>query len=138
MARVTVEDCVLKVPNRFDLVLMAGQRARDISAGAPLSIDRDNDKNPVVALREIADETVPLEALREALVRGHQKVVEADDSDEEVADLMAGEEDWLKQGIAADTVEGEERKLFEDVGSDEGEDEEFATEFASGTDDDVP
>jgi DNA-directed RNA polymerase subunit omega len=137
MARVTVEDCVLKIPNRFDLVLMAGQRARDISAGAPLSIDRDNDKNPVVALREIADETVPLDALREALVRGHQKVVEADDSDEEVVDLMSGEEDWLKQGIAAEAVEGEERKLFEDVSSDEGEEEEFS-EIVSGTDDDVP
>lgn len=137
MARVTVEDCVLKIPNRFDLVLMAGQRARDISAGAPLSIDRDNDKNPVVALREIADETVPLDALREALVRGHQKVVEADDSDDEVADLMAGEEDWLKQGIATEAADGEERKLFEDVSSDEGEEEEFS-EIVSGTDDDVP
>ena len=60
MARVTVEDCVLKVPNRFDLVMLAAQRARDISAGAPLTLDRDNDKNPVVALREIADETVEL------------------------------------------------------------------------------
>jgi DNA-directed RNA polymerase subunit omega len=137
MARVTVEDCVLKIPNRFDLVLVAAQRARDISAGAALSIDRDNDKNPVVALREIAEETVSIDSLREALVRGHQKVIESDEADEEVVDLMAGEEDWLKQGIAAESVEGEGRKLFEDVEED-GAEEEFATEFATSTDDDAP
>ena len=69
MARVTVEDCVLKVPNRFDLVMLAAQRARDVAAGAQLTIDRDNDKNPVVALREIADETIDLDGLRNNLVR---------------------------------------------------------------------
>ena len=74
MARVTVEDCVLKVPNRFELVLLAAQRAREITSGSPLSIDRDDDKNPVVALREIADETVGLEHLRTSVVRGMQKV----------------------------------------------------------------
>ena len=67
MARVTVEDCILEIPNRFDLVMIAGQRARDISAGGQLTIDRDNDKNPVVALREIADKTVDLGNLQEAL-----------------------------------------------------------------------
>jgi DNA-directed RNA polymerase subunit omega len=84
MARVTVEDCVLKIPNRFDLVLVAAQRARDISSGASLTIDRDDDKNPVVALREIADETVSLPALEEALVKGHQKLAEIDEADEEI------------------------------------------------------
>ena len=69
MARVTVEDCIDKVPNRFELVLLASHRARTISQGAPLTIDRDNDKNPVVALREIADETVEVGDLREDLVR---------------------------------------------------------------------
>ena len=83
MARVTVEDCVLKVPNRFDLVLLAGQRAREISAGAPLSVDRDNDKNPVVALREIADSTVDRDELRESLVSGLQKHVEVDEPEED-------------------------------------------------------
>ena len=94
MARVTVEDCVLKIPNRFDLVMVAGQRAREISAGAPLSIDRDNDKNPVVALREIAEETVSLDHLQNALIKGHQKHVEPDEPEEEIVELMAGEHDW--------------------------------------------
>ena len=82
MARVTVEDCVLKVPNRFELVLLAAQRAREITSGSPLSIDRDDDKNPVVALREIADETVGLEHLRTSVVRGMQKHVEIDEPEE--------------------------------------------------------
>jgi DNA-directed RNA polymerase subunit omega len=98
MARVTVEDCVLKVPNRFDLVMMAAQRAREIASGAPLSIDRDNDKNPVVALREIADETVSLDTLQNSLIKGHQKHVEPDEPEEEIVELMAGENDWARQG----------------------------------------
>mgnify|MGYP000887906359 CR=1 FL=1 len=79
MARVTVEDCVDKVDSRFELVLLAGNRAREISSGAPLTVDRDNDKNPVVALREIADETVAVDDLRDAVVKGLQKWVEADE-----------------------------------------------------------
>jgi DNA-directed RNA polymerase subunit omega len=94
MARVTVEDCVLKVPNRFELVMMAAQRARDVAAGSQLTIDRDNDKNPVVALREIADETVELDTLRDSLVRGHQRVVEQDEPEEDIVELMAGEQGW--------------------------------------------
>ena len=82
MARVTVEDCVVKIPNRFELVLLAAQRAREITSGAPLSIDRDDDKNPVVALREIADETVGLDHLRTSVVRGMQKHVEIDEPEE--------------------------------------------------------
>lgn len=82
MARVTVEDCVLKVPNRFELVLFAAQRAREISAGAPLTLDRDDDKNPVIALREIADETIELDHLRTSVVRGMQKHVEIDEPEE--------------------------------------------------------
>jgi DNA-directed RNA polymerase subunit omega len=82
MARVTVEDCVVKVPNRFELVLLAAQRAREITSGAPLTLDRDDDKNPVVALREIADETVGLEHLRGSVVRGMQKHVEIDEPEE--------------------------------------------------------
>ncbi|MCB1357625.1 MAG: DNA-directed RNA polymerase subunit omega, partial [Maritimibacter sp.] len=72
MARVTVEDCVDKVPNRFDLVMLAAHRAREISAGSPLTVDRDNDKNPVVALREIADETQQADDLRERLIESNQ------------------------------------------------------------------
>jgi DNA-directed RNA polymerase subunit omega len=82
MARVTVEDCVIKVPNRFELVLLAAQRAREITSGVPLSIDRDDDKNPVVALREIADETISLPHLKEAVVRGMQKQIETDEPEE--------------------------------------------------------
>lgn len=100
MARVTVEDCVLKVPNRFELVMMAAQRARDISAGAPLTVEKDNDKNPVIALREIADETVTLESLREALIKERQKIPEADDADDEIIELMAGEEEYMAQATA--------------------------------------
>jgi DNA-directed RNA polymerase subunit omega len=87
MARVTVEDCVLKVPNRFDLVMLAAQRARDISSGAPLTLDRDKDKNPVIALREIAEETVDLSHLADALVKGHQRQIEFDEPEEEMPDL---------------------------------------------------
>lgn len=91
MARVTVEDCVLKVPNRFELVVLASQRSRSISAGAPLSVDRDNDKNPVVALREIADETIELDELEDNVVRSMQKHVEIDEPEEEdPIELMAG------------------------------------------------
>jgi DNA-directed RNA polymerase subunit omega len=82
MARVTVEDCVLKVPNRFELVLFAAQRTREITAGAPLTVDRDDDKNPVVALREIAEETIEIDHLRTVVVRGMQKHVEIDEPEE--------------------------------------------------------
>ena len=97
MARVTVEDCVLNVPNRFDLVMMAANRARQIASGAPPSLDRDNDKNPVVALREIAERTVSVQALQEALVKGHQQPVDTDEPEEEIVELMAGEHDWAGQ-----------------------------------------
>lgn len=90
MARVTVEDCIIKVPNRFDLVMLASQRARDISAGSPLTVDRDRDKNPVVSLREIADETVDLNDLSNAIVQGLQKHVEADVLEDEI-ELYEGE-----------------------------------------------
>ena len=87
MARVTVEDCVLKIPNRFDLVMLAAQRARDVSSGAALTVDRDNDKNPVVALREIADETIDIENLAEALIQGMQRHIEVDEPEEDAAEF---------------------------------------------------
>ena len=118
MARVTVEDCVLKIPNRFDLVMMAAQRAREIASGAPLTIDRDNDKNPVVSLREIADETVSLDHLQNALIRGHQKHVEPDEPEEEIVELMAGEHDWAAR---SDNSLADEDAMSdaEEVGEDE-------------------
>lgn len=88
MARVTVEDCIDKVDNRFDLVLLAAHRARTISSGSPITIDRDNDKNPVVALREIADETISPGDLREELVHSLQKYVEVDEPEPEAVPLI--------------------------------------------------
>jgi len=93
MARVTVEDCVDKVTNRFDLVLLAAQRARKIGSGAPLTVDRDNDKNPVVALREVAAETLNLEEIQEDFIKSHQRVMPHDDEDDTI-DLMDGEKEW--------------------------------------------
>ncbi|MEO3417051.1 DNA-directed RNA polymerase subunit omega [Roseovarius sp. CAU 1744] len=94
MARVTTEDCVDKVPNRFDLVMLAAHRAREISAGAPITVDRDNDKNPVVSLREIAEETQSAEELRERLIESNQTQIEVDEPEEDsMALLMGGEAD---------------------------------------------
>jgi DNA-directed RNA polymerase subunit omega len=118
MARVTVEDCVLKVPNRFDLVMLAAQRARDISAGSPLTVDRDNDKNPVVALREIADTTVDLDTLNQSLVKGLQKVAEVDEPSEDEGTFGEGTE--LLNDIMETLPEGD--------GQDEGDLEEDAEE----------
>jgi DNA-directed RNA polymerase subunit omega len=121
MARVTVEDCVLQVPNRFELVLVASQRARNISAGGKITVERDNDKNPVVALREIADKTVPLEALRNELVLGLQKHVEPDEPEEEEIDVLAGRELELKGAVVN---EGELSDAGMSIEGDEEGDEE--------------
>ncbi len=94
MARVTVEDCVDKVPNRFELVMLAAHRAREIAAGSPLTIDRDNDKNSVVLLREIAEETQGADALRERLIASNQTQIEVDEPEEDsMALLMSSESD---------------------------------------------
>ncbi len=105
MARVTVEDCVTKIPNRFRLVMMAAQRARNITAGAQLTMDRDNDKNPVVALREIADETVEFDDLENSLVKGLQRFVEMDEPVDEDIDFGATPqvgEDENGEGVVVD------------------------------------
>ncbi len=91
MARVTVEDCIVKVPNRFDLVILASQRARAVSAGAAITLDRDNDKNPVVALREIAEETILADDLRDSVIRSYQKLAEVDEPEEEEMEMLAVE-----------------------------------------------
>ena len=96
MARVTVEDCVDKVPNRFDLVLLAAQRAREISGGAELTIDRDRDKNPVVALREIAEQTIKPKDLQEALITSLQKIL-PDDEDEADEIEHRQLDDWMER-----------------------------------------
>jgi DNA-directed RNA polymerase subunit omega len=126
MARVTVEDCVVKVPNRFELVLLAAQRAREISSGAPLSIDRDDDKNPVVALREIADETVALDHLKSSVVRGMQKHVEIDEPEEshelELDTALFG------VGAPAEVLMDEEIEADADADADDLEDAEEGNE----------
>ena len=101
MARVTVEDCIDKVENRFDLVLWASRRARMISSGAPITVDRDNDKNPVVALREIADETVSPGDLKEDLIHSLQKYVEVDEPESEAVPLIGAS----GEGVDADDTE---------------------------------
>ena len=106
MARVTVEDCVLKIPNRFQLVMMAAQRSRELSVGGELTVDRDNDKNPVVALREIADETVPLDELENAVVEGLQRNIDVDELAEEEDDDMLQVTEALNE--LAGLVEGGE------------------------------
>ncbi|MFT7253315.1 MAG: DNA-directed RNA polymerase subunit omega [Paracoccaceae bacterium] len=92
MARVTVEDCVDKVPNRFELVMLAAHRAREITAGSALTVDRDNDKNPVVSLREIAEETQLAADLRERLIESNQTQIEVDEPEEDAMALLQGVE----------------------------------------------
>ncbi len=92
MARVTVEDCVDKVPNRFELVMLAAHRAREIAAGSTVTLDRDNDKNPVVSLREIADETQSADELRERLIESNQNQIEVDEPEEDAMALLMGAE----------------------------------------------
>lgn len=123
MARVTVEDCVEKVPNRFDLVMLAGHRSRNITAGAPLTVDRDNDKNPVVALREIADGTIGVEETHDSLIRSMQRHVEIDEPEEEdTLELMAGAVMAVEQADPSQNIsEGElvAKDESEEVPSDE-------------------
>lgn len=119
MARVTVEDCVEKVPNRFDLVLLASHRSRNIAAGSELTVDRDNDKTPVVSLRELADETLDLGDLRESLVSNLQRVITDDDMPdvEEEAPVLA-----LEHGEAASQAEMDENELLRALQSDRDND----------------
>ncbi len=127
MARVTVEDCVERIPNRFDLVMTAAQRSREISSGAQITLERDNDKNPVVALREIADETVEIEQLQESLIRGLQKVADMDEPEEDdQVELAAGQSTAEDGGEATaapvdsdDPFAGTKMPMFEDITSEE-------------------
>ena len=105
MARVTVEDCVTKVPNRFELVMIASQRARDVSAGSSITIERDNDKNPVVALREIADGTIDLAELKESVIKGLQNYVEMDEPEDDEMDLLAIQQEHNEDGEPVMVIE---------------------------------
>lgn len=114
MARVTVEDCIEKIPNRFRLVLMAAHRARNISAGSALTIDRDNDKNPVVALREIADETLDMDTLKESLVTGLQRVLPSEDEEEDSREAEKAE----LEALPAPPVELDEAEMLKALQND--------------------
>ena len=134
MARVTVEDCILKVPNRFELILAASQRAREIGSGAAIMVERDNDKNPVISLREIADTDISIESLTESLIKNHQKVIEIEEDEEEIIDVMEGENEWAAVVSEADVAAA---GMQEDFGEDEeeaaGEDSVSSTEEASAS-----
>jgi len=123
MARVTVEDCEDKVTNRFDLVLLAARRARQISAGAPITVERDNDKNPVVALREIADETILASDLQEAVLYGLQKHVEVDEPEEDDISLLLAEQKLTEnnQDMTADNLAKVALEVKADVAKAEAE-----------------
>lgn len=122
MARVTVEDCITKVRNRFDLVLYSAQRARQISAGAEIKVDRDNDKNPVVALREIAEDKVKPEDLREAIIHSMQRHVEVDEPEEDDLSLLfagrkAQEKSEGDEELTVESLEAAARELEEGDGA---------------------
>mgnify|MGYP005775024717 FL=1 len=119
MARVTVEDCVDKIPNRYELLMVAAQRAKDISSGAPITVARDNDKNPVIALREIADETVSIEELQKSLVMGLQKYVEVEEPEEEELEILAAEKELADlddqfSGLLLDNEMGDGMQIRDD------------------------
>ena len=130
MARVTVEDCVQKIPNRFELVLLAAQRARNLSRGEELTVDRDNDKNPVVALREIADETIPLDGLEMDLIKSLSRAPEPEPADEEVLDLIPTDQNIF--GLQDISAEEEAAGLAADTESMSPEDLEAAIEAELG------
>jgi len=132
MARVTVEDCIDKIPNRYELLMVAAQRAKDIAAGSMLTLPRDNDKNTVVALREIAENTVSIEELQRSLVMGLQNYVEVEEPEEEEMEIMAAEKELadldeqfsgvLLDSEAADSMQVREDDIDLDAEVEEGDD----------------
>jgi DNA-directed RNA polymerase subunit omega len=105
MARVTVEDCIVRIPNRFRLVMIAAQRSRELSKGLDLTVERDNDKNPVVALREIAEDTVEIDELEVALIRGQQKHIDIDEPTEDGDEFVAVKDTFSEPGIETESSE---------------------------------
>ena len=148
MARVTVEDCVDKIPNRYELLMVAAQRAKDISSGAPITVARDNDKNPVIALREIAEEKVSIEELQKSLVMGLQKYVEVEEPEEEELEIMAAEKELadldeqfsglLLDGEMADGMQvhgGDDDDVLDLDAADAGSDDDISLDDEAGMDD---
>ena len=148
MARVTVEDCVDKIPNRYELLMVAAQRAKDISSGAPITVARDNDKNPVIALREIAEEKVSIEELQKSLVMGLQKYVEVEEPEEEELEIMAAEKELadldeqfsglLLDDEMADGMQvhgGDDDDVLDLNAADAGSDDDISLDDEAGMDD---
>ena len=136
MARVTVEDCVTKVPNRFELVLLATQRGRELASGAPPTLERENDKNAVIALREIAEETISPDELKQTLIASLQRHVEADEpEDDSVAILAAAEKEWA--GVNTDEQQPAARTDKKPQGDSEPAAAESAVESAATKDADT-
>ena len=131
MARVTVEDCIVQVPNRFQLVMLAAQRARAISRGEELTIDRDNDKNPVVALREIADQTVDLGELEQDIIKSLLRAPEPEPVEEEVIDLIATDENIFGVMDVSEAEAAEAGMSVEDMNPDDLENA-IAAELGGG------
>lgn len=138
MARVTVEDCVDKIPNRYELLMVAAQRAKDISTGSPLTVARDNDKNSVVALREIAEETISIEELQRSLVMGLQKYVEVEEPEEEELEILAAEKELadLDEQFSGLLPQTELEDNMQIHGEDEAMDLDADTDFDSELADD--
>lgn len=138
MARVTVEDCVDKIPNRYELLMVAAQRAKDISTGSPLTVARDNDKNSVVALREIAEETISIEELQRSLVMGLQKYVEVEEPEEEELEILAAEKELaeLDEQFSGLLPQTELEDSMQIHGEDEAMDLDADTDFDSELADD--
>ncbi len=135
MARVTVEDCIDKIPNRYELLMVAAQRAKDIASGSPITVSKDNDKNPVIALREIADETVSIEELQKSLVMGLQKYVEVEEPEEEELEIMAAEKELADldeqfSGLLLDTDLSENMQVH-------GDDDDLDLDADAGSDADI-
>jgi len=131
MARVTVEDCIEKVPNRFELVMVASQRVRDINTGAQITLDRDRDKNPVVALREIAEHTIDIDELKDGLVKRNQRLFMTAEETEEHVDVIEGEEAWAS--MAREALESGEDLSFDGDDSEESDEEAAAAEMSAAS-----
>ncbi len=142
MARVTVEDCIDKIPNRYDLVLVAAQRAKDISSGSPIQVERDNDKNSVVALREISENRVSIEDLQRSLVMGQQKFVEVEEPEDEEIEIISAEKELaaLESQFSSDMISDEDLNNTMQIHGDDDEDdldldaETDEIDFDDGTD----
>ncbi|MCL2473420.1 MAG: DNA-directed RNA polymerase subunit omega [Alphaproteobacteria bacterium] len=124
MARVTVEDCVVLLPNRFDLVILASHRAKALGAGAEIKVPKNRDKNPVIALREIAESKLNLDDLNDSLIKSFQKHIEPEKLEAEIAELMASEQQAWHENISVVSMEEDADDLFDD----EDDEEELSME----------